>query len=99
MRAHGAAKGWIGAGRTCEKGFTGSDQLGGVLIGADTVSQTGPVLAAAERLAGVRVAGNIAKLDGAIVVVACRAGEIGAGGGEGQDDGAELDKKSSAVTL
>ena len=99
MRADGAAKGWIGAGRTCEKRFTGSDQLGGVLIRADTVAETGPVFAAAERLAGVGIAGNVARLDCAIVVVACRAGEIGAGGGEEQGDGTELDKTSRAVTL
>lgn len=75
-----------------------SDQLCGVLIGADAVAETCPVSAAAERLAGVGIAGNVARLDCAVVVVACRAGEIAVGLGEEEENGAELEKAPGAVT-
>ena len=75
-----------------------SDQLCGVLIGADAVAETGPVFAAAERLAGVGIAGNVARQDCAVVVVACRAGEIAVGLGEEEENGAELEKAACAVT-
>ena len=69
------------------------------MVGTDSVAHTGPVFAAAEGLAGVWIAGDVPWLDCTVIVVASRAGEVAACGGEEEKNGIELKKASRAVTL